>query len=44
MAFTELDFIINGVKSEDIGVNGCYLVRTESEISYPLMGSKSIIE
>ena len=45
MAFTGLDFIINGVKSVDIGVNGCYLVKTDaSQISYHLMGSKLIIE
>jgi len=44
MAFTGLDFIINGVKSVDIGVNGCYLVKTDaSQISYPLMGSKSLL-
>jgi len=44
MAFTGMDFIINGVKSSDIGINGCYLVRTNAEISYPLMGNKTIVE
>jgi phage-related protein len=43
LSFTSEFFQINGIKSTDIGVDGCFLIRTESEISYPLMGEKTII-
>jgi hypothetical protein len=42
--FTSELFTINGTKSSDIGVDGCYLVRTESEITRPIMGQKSVVK
>jgi hypothetical protein len=33
MSFTKTSFIINGTKSEDIGVDGAYLIRTDAEIN-----------
>lgn len=43
ISFTSEYFIIDGKNSSDIGVDGCYLIRTDSEISYPFMGSKNIV-
>ncbi|MDD4779015.1 MAG: phage tail family protein [Tissierellia bacterium] len=44
MSFTSEYFQINGINSSDIGVDGCYLIRTNSEINYPIFGGKEIIE
>ena len=44
LAFTNSEFIIDGINSSDIGVDGAYLVRTDSQITTPLMGEKSILE
>jgi phage-related protein len=44
MAWTSDLFIINNIKSSDIGIDGCSLVRTDSEINRQFIGNKSIIE
>lgn len=45
MAFTNPEFIIDGIKSSDIGVNGISIVRIgDSEINTPWMGGVNIIE
>ncbi|HBY19930.1 MAG TPA: hypothetical protein DEG71_02810 [Clostridiales bacterium] len=45
MSFTSEYFTINGIKSIDIGVNGCYLVRVgNSEINRQIIGGKSLNE
>ena len=45
MSFTDNLFIIDNIKSQDIGVNGCHLVRVgASEITRQLMGDKNIVE
>jgi phage-related protein len=44
MSFTSQHFIIDGINSSDIGVDGCSLIRTDSEINYPIMGQKSIVQ
>ena len=44
MSFTSELFIIDGKKSSDIGVDGCILTRTNSEISRQIMGQKSVVK
>jgi hypothetical protein len=44
MSFTSDKFIINGVNSSDIGVDGCYLIRRESEINRQIMGQRSVVK
>jgi len=39
-----MQFIINGVNSSDIGVDGCYLIRRESEMSRQIMGQRSVVK
>lgn len=44
--FTESSFIIDGIKSSDLGINGVSIIRLggETEISTPWIGGKDIIE
>lgn len=44
MGFTSEYFIIDGIKSSDIGVDGCLLIRTDSEISRQIIGQKSVVK
>lgn len=44
MSFTSEYFIIDGIKSSDIGVDGCLLIRTDSEISRQIIGQKSVVK
>lgn len=45
MSFTSEYFIINNIKSSDIGVNGAFLVRPNSaEINRNIIGDRNIIE
>jgi hypothetical protein len=36
-------FIIDGVSSKDLGVNGCYLVRTNSQMDRQIIGDRDIV-
>jgi hypothetical protein len=45
MAFTNQEFIIDNIKSNDIGINGVSIVRiNESEIQTPFISGKNIVE
>jgi phage-related protein len=45
LSFTSEYFQIDGIKSTDIGVNGCYLVRVgNTEINRQIIGNKSLNE
>lgn len=44
MSFTQEYFWIDGIRSSDIGVDGCYLVRNDSEINRQMMGQKSVVK
>lgn len=45
MSFTSEYFTIDGIKSTDIGINGCYLIRVGSnEISRQIIGNKNLKE
>jgi hypothetical protein len=42
--FSSEHFTIDNIKSQDIGVNGCYLIRTNSEVNRQIIGDRDIIE
>lgn len=44
MLLTSEHFIIDGIKSSDIGVDGCIIIRTDSQFSRQIIGNKSIIK
>lgn len=44
MSFTSELFTIDGIQASSIGVNGAILVRTNSEISRSVIGSKNILK
>lgn len=44
MGFASTTFIIDGINSSDLGINGCSIIRTDTEIQVPWMGGKDILE
>jgi hypothetical protein len=44
VGFSSTNFIIDGINSEDLGINGCSIIRTDTEIQVPWISGKDILE